>query len=50
MLNLDNSLRNIADNNIHSQVRKKEVLPTTTQVDFTPELDLLLSEIVRKLK
>ncbi|HLU85070.1 MAG TPA: hypothetical protein VKZ45_06330 [Vicingaceae bacterium] len=50
MLNLDNSLRNIADNNIHSQVRTKEVLPTKTQVDFTQELDLLLSEIVRKLK
>jgi len=50
MLNLDNSLRNIADNNIHSQIRKKEVLPTTTQSDFTPELDLLLSEIVRSLK
>lgn len=50
MLNLDKSLRNIADNNIHSQVRKKEVLPTTSQIDFTPELDLLLSEIVRKLK
>lgn len=47
---LDNSLRNIADNNIHSQVRNKEVLPTTTQVDFTRELDLLLSEIVRILK
>lgn len=50
MLNLDKSLRNIADNNIHSQVRKKEVLPTSTQVDFTNELDLLLSEIVRTLK
>ncbi|SFC94461.1 hypothetical protein SAMN05421780_11366 [Flexibacter flexilis DSM 6793] len=50
MQNLDNSLRNIADNNIHSQVRKKEVLPTTTQVDFTQELDLLLSEIVRILE
>lgn len=50
MLNLENSLRNIADNNIHSQVRKKEVLPTTIQIDFTQELDLLLSEIVRKLK
>ena len=50
MLNLDNSLRNIADNNIHSQVRKKEALPTISQTDFTPELDLLLSEIVRKLK
>lgn len=50
MKTLDSSLRNIADNNIHSQVRKKEVLPTKTQVDFTPELDLLLSEIVRTLK
>lgn len=50
MLNLDNSLRNIADNNIHSQVREKEVLPTPTQVDFSQELDLLLSEIVRQLK
>lgn len=50
MLTLDNSLRNIADNNIHSQIRQKEVLPTQTQTDFTPELDLLLSEIVRILK
>lgn len=50
MLNLNNSLRNIADNNIHSQAREKEVLPTLTQIDFTPELDLLLSEIIRILK
>lgn len=50
MGNLDKSLRNIADNNIHSQARSKEVLPTTNQIDFTPELDLLLSEIVRILK
>jgi hypothetical protein len=50
MLTLDSSLRNIADNNIHSQARQKEVLPTSTQSDFTPELDLLLSEIVRILK
>lgn len=50
MMNLDNSLRNIADNNIHSQVRVKEVLPNLTQIDFTPELDLLLSEIVRTLQ
>jgi hypothetical protein len=50
MQTLNNSLRNIADNNIHSQVRNKEVLTTTTQVDFTQELDLLLSEIVRILK
>ena len=50
MLNLNNSLRNIADNNIHSQVRSKEVLPTQTQIDFSPEMDLLLSEVVRLLK
>lgn len=50
MLNLDNSLRNIADNNIHSQIREKEVLPTVNQSDFSAELDFLLSEIVRKLK
>ncbi len=50
MISLDNSLRNIADNNIHSQARKKEVLPTSSQMDFTPELDLLLGEIVRILK
>lgn len=50
MINLDNSLRNIADNNIHSQVRMKEVLPTSNQINFSQELDLLLSEIVRKLK
>lgn len=50
MMVLNSSLRNIADNNIHSQVRAKEVLPTSTQVDFSPELDLLLGEIVRILK
>jgi hypothetical protein len=50
MNNLNISLRNIADANIHTQVRKKDVLPTAVQTDFTPELDLLLSEVVRKLK
>ena len=50
MMILDNSLRNIADNNIHSQVRGKEVLPTAIQVQFHQEIDLLLSEVVRKLK
>lgn len=50
MLKLNESLRNIADNHIHSQVRNKEVLPNKTQVNFSQELDLLLSEIVRVLK
>ncbi len=50
MMNLNTSLRNIADNNIHSQVRKKEVLPNKTQVDFSQDLDVLLSEVVRVLE
>lgn len=50
MKNLDTSSRNIADNLIHSQMREKEVLPTANQVDFTPELDLLLSEVIRVAK
>ncbi len=50
MLHLDKSLRNIADNNIHSQVRNKEVIPTFTQIDFRQDLDVLLSEVVRILK
>jgi len=50
MKQLNNSLRNVADNNIHSQIRKKEILPTVAQIDFTQDLDLLLSEIIRVLK
>ena len=50
MGNLNSSLRNIADNNIHSQIRDKEVIPTLVQSDFSPDLDLLLSEVVRILK
>jgi len=50
MINLDNSLRNIADNNVHSPIRDKETLPNKTQIDFRQELDVLLSEIVRILK
>jgi hypothetical protein len=50
MGNLNTSLRNIADNNIHSQIRNKEVIPTLAQSDFSPDLDLLLSEVIRILK
>lgn len=47
MLNFNNSLRKIADNNTHSQAREKEVLPSLVQVDFSPQLDMLLGEIIR---
>ncbi len=50
MQHLDNSLRNIADSYLHVQIRKTEVLPNPTQVDFRPDLDVLLGEIVRLLK
>ena len=49
MQNLQRSLRNIADAHLHTHIRRKEVLPNTTQVDFRAELDVLLSETVRIL-
>lgn len=50
MTHLDNSLRNIADNHLHKQISKKEVLPTDTQVDFSNDLDVLLAEVYKLLK
>ncbi len=50
MIHLDNSLRNVGDSSIHSQIRKSEVLPNDVQVDFKSDLDVLLGEIVRILK
>ncbi len=47
MEHLNNSLRNIADSHLHIQIREKEELPTFNQVNFSADLDLLLSEIVR---
>ena len=48
--NLEKSLRKIADNHLHTQIRKKEILPTKTQVNFSNDLDVLLGEVVRILK
>ncbi|MBC8554681.1 MAG: hypothetical protein H8D23_34145 [Candidatus Brocadiales bacterium] len=50
MLNLQNSLRNIADAYLHLPIRKKETLPNKTQVNFANDFDVLLAEIVRVLK
>jgi hypothetical protein len=49
-LHLDNSLRNIADGHLHTQIRKKEILPSETQIDFKNDLDVLIAEIIRHLK
>lgn len=50
MKNLDNSSRKISDAHLHTQIRKKEVLPNSNQVDFSNDLDVLLGEIYRVLK
>lgn len=47
MGNLDTSSRKISDGYLHTQIRKKEVLPTPTQVDFSQAIDSLLAEIIR---
>lgn len=50
MEHLEKSLRKIADAYLHVQIRKSEVLPNRTQVNFSSDLDVLLAEIVRLLK
>jgi hypothetical protein len=49
MKHLAESARKIGDAHLHTQIRKKEVLPTNKQVDFMADLDVLLGEIVRVL-
>ncbi|RKX23919.1 MAG: hypothetical protein DRP47_12150 [Candidatus Zixiibacteriota bacterium] len=50
MQHLNASLRAIADSHLHSHIRRKEVLPNRTQVNFKNDLDVLLAEVVRVLK
>jgi len=50
MQHLEASSRNIADSYLHTQIRNKESLPNSTQVDFSNDLDVLLEEIHRLLK
>lgn len=47
MLHLDTAAKKIADGLLHTQIRPKETLPAQQQVNFGPQLDLLLAEIVR---
>ncbi len=49
MSQLNSSMRSISDHYLHTTIRKKESLPNDTQVDFSQNLDMLLSEISRKL-
>lgn len=50
MKHLNSSSRKIADQYLHTQIRNKEVLPNEQQIDFSNDMDVLLSEIYRILK
>jgi hypothetical protein len=50
MQHLQNSLRPIADGQLHVQMRQSDSLPTERQVDFGPDLDVLLSEVARVMR
>lgn len=50
MQHLQNTSRKIADTHLHSQIRSTESVPNKNQVEFRPDLDVLLSEIVRVLR
>lgn len=50
MERLNSSCRKIADQHLHTPIRKSESLPTINQVDFSNDIDVLLAEIYRILK
>jgi len=50
MKHLQTSARSIGDAHLHTAIRKKEALPTATQINFSNDVDVLLSEIIRLLK
>lgn len=50
MQHLEESSRKIADQHLHTKIRKSEVLPNKTQVNYRNDIDVLLGEIVRILK
>ncbi|MFC1649327.1 hypothetical protein ACFL2C_01260 [Patescibacteria group bacterium] len=50
MLHLSNSSRKIADSCLHTPIRRREALPTSNQVDFSNDVDVLLGEVIRTLK
>lgn len=47
MQHLNISMRSIADNYLHMPIRKNESLPNENQIDFSREVDFLISEIIR---
>lgn len=47
MKHLDTTSRYVADAHLHTQIRDREVIPTSNQVDFRSAIDVLLAEIDR---
>ena len=50
MERLNSSSRKIADQHLHTPIRKSESVPTMNQVDFSNDIDVLLAEVYRILK
>ncbi len=50
ILPLDVSSRKISDSYLHTSIRSKEILPNKTQISYQPNMDTLLSEIIRIFK
>ncbi len=50
MLHLNNSMKNIAESFLHDTIRKRESLPNATTVNFWQDLDVLLAEVVRRVR
>lgn len=48
--NLENSSRNISDGLLHQVIRKQESVPTLNQVNFSPDIDVLIGEIIRVIE
>src|SRR3989344_5695220 len=46
---LEETARKISDSYLHNFIQKKEILPSKTQVSFQPNMDVLLSEVIRIL-
>ena len=50
MSQLNGVMRKIADGYLHLQIRKKESIPNSNQINFSQSLDVLLGEICRVLE
>jgi hypothetical protein len=50
MERLNISSRNIANQHLHTPIRKSESIPTMNQADFSHDVDVLLGEVYRILK